>query len=657
MVNKNPFRKNILINNISKWISFTFALSIILLFLTLVIFIFSYAVKGFQQFGFVDILFQGDFTSTTNKYSFWIPFSITILTSLIAIIIAIPLGVKSAIFIKYRLYKKYRKFLIVIFQVLSGIPSVIFGLFAFESLGKIWLSLFNINPNSIFNGSIMLCFMIVPTIVTTTLDSLNNIDPNLMQNPLALGNTKSRAIYKVILKAAKPGIIVGIILAFSRAIGESMAISMILQAQPSKEIYQGGLFNFLNSSSQTLGAYISSTMFADKDPELIRPLLYSFGFIMLIISMILNMFILSFSRKKHTKKNSKLVAFEQKLYEIIVWAPQKLSVLWEKVIFHSKYQVSVKNLDDIHSYISDRNINYHFKHTYTTWKMSSEVISILLCLSFVTWIIGDILVKGLIGINYDPNLFFLYAKDSTFQSLINTFLVIFVCIIIGFPIALIIAIYLNEYSKNKKIKKIIIFFLDSLGTTPSIIFGMFGLLTFIQTFGWTSNGKLGNSLIAGSLTLIIVILPSFIRLLEQALKNVPYEIRTNSFALGSSKFQTIRKLVLPMALVPIITSIISTIGRILSETAPLYLTAGLSSSKYSLLNRPGTTLTTQIYAQIFSSSSNSIDIQYQAAFMTMIFILCLILIGYVLIPKWNNIKHWYLFMWTNFKSKWIKHSK
>ena len=159
------------------------------------------------------------------------------------------------------------------------------------------------------------------------------------------------------------------------------------------------------------------------------------------------------------------------------------------------------------------------------------------------------------GIEYDPNLFFLYAKDSTFQSLVNTFLIIFICIIIGFPFALIIAIYLNEYSKNQKIKKIIIFFLDSLGTTPSIIFGMFGLLMFIQTFGWTSNGKLGNSLIAGSLTLIIVILPSFIRLLEQSLKNVPYEIRTNSFALGNSKFQTIRKLVLPMALIPIVTSI------------------------------------------------------------------------------------------------------
>ena len=63
-------------------------------------------------------------------------------------------------------------------------------------------------------------------------------------------------------------------------------------------------------------------------------------------------------------------------------------------------------------------------------------------------------MRGIMGIEYDPNLFFLYAKDSTFQSLVNTFLIIFICIIIGFPFALIIAIYLNEYSKNQKIKKL-----------------------------------------------------------------------------------------------------------------------------------------------------------------------------------------------------------
>ncbi|WP_022935551.1 phosphate ABC transporter permease PstA [Mesomycoplasma moatsii] len=638
------------LNKIAKWTSLTFSLFMILLFVVLVIFIFIFAIQGFVNFGIVNILFSGKFDASKDQYSFWIPFSITILTSLIALIIAVPIGIRVALFTKYRLPKNYRKSVLVIFQVLSGIPSVIFGLFAEQSLGKIWNTLFGISPNSIFNGSIMLCFMVIPTIVTMTLDALNNIEDTLINNPLALGNTKTRAIYKVAKKAAKPEIVVAVILAISRAIGESMAVSMILQAQPSSAIYTNGFGSFLNSSSQTLGAFISTAMFADKDPEKIRPLLYTFGFLMLLTSMILNLFILSFSRKRNKKNKSWFYRFEQNLYEYVSWIPLQFKIIWERIIFKSKNVISVNNVDEVPKYIRDRNINYKFQNVYPIWKIFWEIFFTLICFSFVCWIVGDIIFNGILGINEEPKLFFLYSKNSTTQSLINTFLIIFICLVIGFPLSLLVAIYLNEFSINKTFKKVILFFLDSLGTTPSIIFGMFGLLLFIQTFGWSSNGVYGNSLIAGALTLIIVIIPSFTRLLEQSLKNVPKEIRLNSFALGNTRLQTIWKLVLPMALISITTSIISTIGRIFSETAPLYLTAGLSSSKYSMLNRPGTTLTTQIYAQIFSPNSNAIDIQYQAAFMTIIFILCLILVGYVLIPNRKKIKNWI----QNFKISLIK---
>ena len=285
--------KNKKLNNALMWTSIAFSALMITIFLILVGFILGYAIEGFKNFGIKNILFDSKFDSSQDKYSFWMPFSITLLTSVFALAIAIPMGIKVALFTKYRLSKKYRKSILIVFQVLSGIPSVIFGLFAEKSLGIIWLKLFQINPSSIFNGSIMLSFMVIPTIVTMTIDSLNNVDETLINNPLALGNTKTRAIYKIVKKAARPGIVVAIILAISRAIGESMAISMILQAQPTNSIYQGGLSEFLNSSNQTLGAFISTAMFADKDPEKMRPLLYSFGLIMLIISMILNMILMT----------------------------------------------------------------------------------------------------------------------------------------------------------------------------------------------------------------------------------------------------------------------------------------------------------------------------------------------------------------------------
>ena len=166
---------------------------------------------------------------------------------------------------------------------------------------------------------------------------------------------------------------------------------------------------------------------------------------------------------------------------------------------------------------------------------------------------------------------------------------------------------------------------------------MFGLLFFIETLGLTNTGSTGNSIIAGCLTMVIVIIPSFTRILNQSLSNVSKNVRINSYALGSTKFETIRKLILPIAFNGIITSIVLTIGRVLSETAPLYLTAGLSSSKKISLNRPGTSLTTQIYGQIFSNTPDSKNIQYEAAFVTIMLVLALIVIGYVVIPNWKNI--------------------
>ncbi|MGL5246011.1 MAG: phosphate ABC transporter permease PstA [Mycoplasmoidaceae bacterium] len=625
-------------DSIFKNSSIVFSLFLIILFLCLIIFISIKAVEGFQLFGIENILFTINFGEAVGdisaKFSFWLPFTVSILTSLIALIVAVPLGTKTAIFITFRVHKKYRKTLRIVFEVLSGVPSVIFGLFAINSLGVLFKSIFGINTFSVFTASIMLSFMILPTIIAMTINTLESIDRNLLTNPIAMGSTKTAAIYKVYKKEANKGILIAVIVALGRSISESMAVSMILQSGPSDAMFDNGFFALFNSASQTIGAFISQNMFADANPEQTRPLLYAFGLLMLIFAMILNIIVIIFSRKK--KQNSgKMKTFENKFYNIFMFIPNQIVYLFDSIFFRSKF--SRKNINECIDYTKDRINNHKFRDFYSYYKIFWEWFAIIICFSFLFWIFGDIFVKGFSATNSPSSSMFLYGQNQVGQSFLNTLIIIVVTLFISFPICLFIAIFLNEYSREGKFKKVILFFIDSLGSTPSILFGMFGLLFFIETLGLTNTGSTGNSIIAGCLTMVIVIIPSFTRILNQSLTNVPKNIRINAYALGSTKFETIKKLILPIAFNGIITSIVLTIGRVLSETAPLYLTAGLSSSKKISLSRPGTSLTTQIYGQIFSNTPDSKNIQYEAAFVTIILVLSLIIIGYVIIPNWKNI--------------------
>lgn len=630
---------------VTKWITFCAAAFLVIIFLGLIGFIIWKSVPGFQHYGFSNIILSSKFNINDNnskEASVWLPLSITLLISFFAVLIATPIAVKTATFIKFRIRsKKLARSLRIIVETSAGIPSVIFGLFAAQSLGTAVAYVFHLNSNfTILTAIFMLSFMLIPTITALTLNAYDSNDMLLINNSVSLGITKTRSIYKIFRKQTRQNIFVAIIIALGRAIGETMAVSMILSSQSYQSTFNEGFGHVLSSSLSPLGAVISVGMFSENGGTSLRGLLYAFGIVMFVVVMILNGFVLIITNKRKKHTNYRFALFETKIKSILAFVPNQFSILFERITYKSPIQLTPNNVEqDLSKYVSRRIQNDKFLYGYSAYKLFWEIICSLILFSFIGWIVLDIIINGIHAASLPSSTMFKYGMNTTGEAALNTLLLIFITIIITLPLAILIAIYLNEFAKDRWPKKLMLFFMDSLGATPSIIFGMFGLAFFIQTIGISMSGRMGTSLLAGALTVAIVILPNFVRTIQTALENVPLTLRENSYALGNGKWETIYKLVLPAASKGIVTATLLAIGRILAETAPLYLTAGLSSASSVAIMNPGQTLTTRIYAQLYATNATTgMNIMYESALTTLILVLVLTIIGHLIIPNLKLFK-------------------
>jgi phosphate transport system permease protein len=197
----------------------------------------------------------------------------------------------------------------------------------------------------------------------------------------------------------------------------------------------------------------------------------------------------------------------------------------------------------------------------------------LLILVVVVFVIGFVLEKGLPQLSLE----FLFSKPRNmgkeggiFPAIVGTLLLSLMAIVIALPLGVGTAVYLSEYTRETRLTKAIRFGTDCLAGIPSIIFGLFGYIFFVTTL------RMGWSLIAGALTLAIMVLPTLIRTAEEAIRAVPQSWREVSLSLGATRWETVRKVVLPGALPGIITGVMLSFGRSIGETAAVIFTAGSS---------------------------------------------------------------------------------
>ena len=233
--------------------------------------------------------------------------------------------------------------------------------------------------------------------------------------------------------------------------------------------------------------------------------------------------------------------------------------------------------------ISDKKVCYSLK----IFSYISTAIAIIALIA----IIGYVLINGVGKIN--PTLLFGDGKSSPsiLPALVGTLSLIVIALGFSIPLGIGCAVFLTEYTDNKsKFVKFIRISTETLAGIPSIVYGLFGYLIFVDLL------KMGYSLLGGGITLSIMILPVIVRSTEESLLSVPQELREGSYALGAGKVRTIFKVVLPSCAGGIVTAIILAAGRVISESAVLILTVGMVVDKMpvSLLS-PGTSLALDIY--------------------------------------------------------------
>ncbi len=253
---------------------------------------------------------------------------------------------------------------------------------------------------------------------------------------------------------------------------------------------------------------------------------------------------------------------------------------------------------------------------------------ILTC-ALLAFLIIYVFYRGLSGINWEfltSQRSYINNTDGIFPNILNTLYIIFLAMIIVLPLGVGAAIYLTEYAENRKLVAVIEFATETLTGIPSIIFGLVGMLVFVQLCG------MGTGILAGGLTLVVMILPTIVRTTQESLKTVPQSYREGALGLGAGKWRMVRTVVLPNAVDGIVTGCILAVGRIVGESAALLFTAGMGvtlNGFLKALHAPSGTLsvTLYLYATEYANVRVALAIAAILMIITLIINLSAMLVG------------------------------
>jgi phosphate transport system permease protein len=558
------------------------------LFILVYLFLEAFPIFPIAGFGNFITGLEWDPTGTPPAYGTFPLIAGTLLVTLGAMVIAIPLSLGCAVFTSEIAPPRLRAVLKPAIELLAGIPSVVYGFFGLIVLTEILRVTFDLSSGlTWFAGSILLAIMALPTITSVSEDAIKAVPREFREGSLALGATRWQTISRVVVPSAFSGVTAAIILGIGRAIGETMAVLMVTGNAAIIPSPLWNIFSPIRTLTGTLGIEMGEVAFGSDHYHA----LFGVAFLLLVITLVVNLVATAIIGRIRSGPipgsscpvNGK-VPLGQRIPRALGGVARTarlpaLAVLGTLALLAIGLSggplAALGILAVVAAFLSLRGrVPAHLAERLATLLLAAATALVVLILGVILW---NIMANGIPAISWE----FLTSspKDlgragGIFPAIVGTVYLVAGAIGIALPVGIAAAIYLVEYTREGRLVRLIRVGVDLLNGTPSIVFGLFGFAFLVLYL------RFGVSLLAGQVTLGLMVLPTIIRTTEEALKCVPDGLREGSLALGATKWQTVSRVVLPPAVPGMLTGAILAVGRAAGETAPIMFTAVVFSQRF-----------------------------------------------------------------------------
>ncbi len=594
------------------------ALGVVGLLVALAFVLVAGALPAMKQFGFGFLTSQNwdpvqkDFGALPFVYG-------TFITAALALLIAVPMSIGAALFLTRIAPKWLSGPVSFLIELLAAIPSIVYGFW-----GVAWLIPFlqaygfpalkatigqipfvgelvsgAAYGNSVMASGIVLAIMVMPIITAVSRDVLLTVPKDIEEGAYALGATWWQSAL-AILNFGKLGIFGAIILGFARAIGETMAVTMVIGNSNDMHLS-------LLAPGQTMASLLANEFQNADNPMYVHALVY-LALVLLVQTVALNgiarVLVVRVQNAGKYKPKGKGTA------------NGSAEPVGQSAVAANAAAAQLRD-------IPIAKINYFVRYVNVVFK-GLCIAAATVAIAFLVMIFGYVLFKGMSSLSWD---FFTKnpgAADSAIgmkNCIIGTIILVGLASLIGVPLGMLCGIYLSEYAKKSWFNDVVRMIVDVLAGTPSIIVGVLAYELVISKSGFSLG--LGPSGWGGAMALAFLMVPIIARTTEEMLHLVPDSYREASAALGGAKYQTILLVVLPAATSGIVTGVMLSIARVAGETAPLIFTALGSDQDVYDPSKPFPALTLKIYQYAQSAEDKWIQ-QAWAGMLVLIIMITLL---------------------------------